>query len=64
MDAITLFIFMASAAAAVALATGVSSMAHGGTSDQLHSHQLMFQRVGWQALAVLLVLLAMLSQIG
>lgn len=63
MDPMTLFIFAAAAAAAVALFNGISSMAHGGASDQLHSHELMFYRVGWQALAVLLLLLAMLSRL-
>ena len=62
MNAMTLFVFFAAAAVAVTLATGVASMAHGGASDQLHAHELMFKRVGWQALAVAFVLLAMLSQ--
>ena len=61
MDAMTMFVFAAAGAAAVAFTRGVASMAHGGESDQLHSHELMFQRVGWQGLAVLLLLLALLA---
>jgi hypothetical protein len=57
----TVFIMVAAAAAAIALYNGVVSMAHGGESDRLHSHEHMFMRTGWQALAVLLVFLAMLS---
>jgi len=38
--------------------TGVWSMAHGGEFDKKHSTQLMFARVGMQALAVLLLLFA------
>jgi hypothetical protein len=63
MNAMTLLIFFAAAAVVVSLAAGVTSMAHGGSSDQLHAHELMFQRVGWQAIAVAFVLLAMLSQL-
>jgi hypothetical protein len=63
MNAMTLLVFIAAAAVVVSLASGLTSMAHGGPSDQLHAHEHMFQRVGWQALAVALVLLAMLSQL-
>ena len=38
--------------------TGVWSMAHGGEFDKKHSTQLMFARVGMQALTVLLLLFA------
>ena len=38
--------------------TGVWSMAHGGEFDQKHSTQLMFARVGMQALTVFLLLFA------
>jgi hypothetical protein len=37
-------------------------MAHGGVSDQARSHLLMFQRVGWQALTVAILLGILLSQ--
>ena len=64
MDALTVFILVAAALAAASLFNGVSSMAHGGIADKLHSHEHMFHRVGWQALAIVLLLLAMLSQIA
>jgi len=41
------------------IGTGVWSMAHGGEFDQKHSTQLMFARVGMQAVTFLLLLLAM-----
>jgi hypothetical protein len=47
--------------AALALFNGIVSMAHGGEADQRASHRLMFKRVGWQALAVLAVALALLG---
>ena len=61
MDAMTMFVLVAAALAAVSFYRGMASMAHGGDADLLHSHELMFQRVGWQALAVLLLLLALLA---
>jgi hypothetical protein len=61
MNAMTLFIFAAAAMAVYSLFSGVSSMAHGGESDALHSHEIMFRRTAWQGLAVLLVLLALLT---
>jgi hypothetical protein len=47
--------------AAVSLFQGVASMAHGGVEDQRTSHLMMFKRVGWQALALLFILFALLS---
>lgn len=38
---------------------GIWSMAHGGESDQKHSTQFMFARVGMQGITFLLLLLAM-----
>jgi hypothetical protein len=61
MDAMTFLVFAAAAMAVVALFNGVVSMAHGGESDQIHSHELMFRRTAWQGLAVLLMMLAMLG---
>jgi len=52
------------AMAALALFSGVVSMAHGGVEDQRTSHLHMFKRVGWQGLAVLFVLLGLLSQLA
>ena len=58
MNAITVFVLVAAALAALSFARGVESMAHGGEADQAHSTGLMFQRVAWQALAVAILLLA------
>ena len=61
MNLITLFVMIAAGLAALSLLQGVVSMAHGGAADQLHSHEHMFRRTGFQALAVAFVLLAMLA---
>lgn len=63
MDVLTLFVLVAALLTAVALFNGVSSMAHGGDLDAHQSHWLMFRRIGWQALAVLLLMLALLGQL-
>jgi hypothetical protein len=64
MDALTTLVFVGVALTVIALLRGIASMAHGGIEDQQASHRLMFQRVGWQALTVaLLVLLGVLSQL-
>jgi len=60
MDALTMIVLLGVLATVWALLRGISSMAHGGDSDLKHSHQLMFQRVGLQALTVLLVIMAVL----
>lgn len=54
----TLTIF-ALIATIVALGWGIGSMAHGGSYDVKHSHQLMGARVGFQALAILLMVIAL-----
>jgi hypothetical protein len=47
-----------------AFVRGIASMAHGGVEDEKASHRLMFQRVGWQALTVLLlIVLGVLTQL-
>jgi hypothetical protein len=61
MDLMTVLIFAAAAMAVVSLAGGIASMAHGGDSDALHSHELMFRRTAWQGLAVVLLMLALLT---
>ncbi len=40
------------------IGTGIWSMAHGGEFDQKHSTQLMFARVGMQAITLLLLFFA------
>ena len=60
---ITTFIMAGLLATVLALATGIYSMAHGGEHDQVHSHRLMFARVGLQGVTVLFLLLALLSNV-
>ena len=45
------------------LAWGVSSMAQGGSYDREHSEKLMFTRVGVQALAFALIVIALILTI-
>ena len=59
MDAFTLLVMLGVLATVVVLFTGIGSMAEGGEFDDRHSHQLMFARVGFQALTLLLVLMAL-----
>jgi len=61
MDAMTVFVFIAGAMVAISLYQGIVSMAHGGEGDQQRSHWLMLRRVGWQAAALVLILLALLA---
>jgi hypothetical protein len=61
MDPLKLLAVVGLGLAALALFNGIVSMAHGGEADQRASHGLMFKRVGWQALAVLAVALALLG---
>lgn len=61
MSLITAFVMTAALFAAISLFQGVSSMAHGGREDRHASHWLMFKRVGWQALALFFMLMALLS---
>lgn len=63
MSLITAFVMTAALFAAISLVQGVASMAHGGEDDQHASHWIMFKRVGWQALALLFILMALLSGI-
>jgi hypothetical protein len=59
MKMLTILIVLAALATAAALVSGVASMAHGGKFDQRHSHEFMFARVGFQALAFVLLLAAL-----
>jgi hypothetical protein len=61
MDPLVVFAVIGLGLAALALFNGIVSMAHGGEADQRASHWLMFRRVGWQALAALVVGLALLG---
>ena len=61
MDAMGLLVALAAVGVAVALFNGLLSMAYGGEADQRESHRHMFKRVGWQALAIALVLVALVA---
>jgi hypothetical protein len=61
MTLITAFVMVAALFAVISLFQGVASMVHGGVEDQRASHWIMFKRVGWQALALLFILFALLS---
>jgi len=61
MDAMGLLVALAAVGVAVALFNGLLSMAYGGEADQRESHRHMFKRVGWQALAIALVLVALIA---
>lgn len=63
MSALTVFALVAALLAAVALFNGLVSMAHGGDADQETSHWLMLKRVGWQGLALLFIVLALLAHL-
>ena len=60
MDFMTLVVIVALVATVVVLFTGLSSMVKGGEYDRQHSGQLMFARVGFQAVAIILIVLAAL----
>jgi len=62
MNTMTVLVVAGMVVTILALIQGIASMAHGGASDQAHSHILMFRRVGWQALTVLILLLILLNQ--
>lgn len=64
MSIITVFVFVAALLAALSLFNGIVSMAHGGAADQRDSHWLMLRRVGWQGLALLFILLALLANLS
>jgi len=59
MDALTIVVMLAMLATVFVLFTGIGSMVRGGDYDYRHSHELMFTRVGLQALTVLLLVLAL-----
>jgi len=63
MNAITLFALVGAFLTALTLFGGISSMAQGGENDHRHSHLLMFKRVGWQALTVFFIFMAMFAHL-
>ncbi len=58
MGSFTIPVIIVLIATFVALFIGIFSMARGGTFDRQHSVQLMFTRVGFQAAAIILVIVA------
>ena len=55
MNILTLVVIVALLAVVATLAWGLGSMAHGGSYDREHSEQIMFTRVGIQAVAFALI---------
>lgn len=60
MAVLNTLIVIALIATIVVLASGVISMAHGEAYDLKHSGQFMSARIGFQALAIVLVVVALL----
>ena len=58
MDVVNFLIIAALLATVVVLGLGLRSMARGGTYDREHAEKFMWERVGLQALVVLLLLAA------
>ncbi len=57
----TLFVILAFAAVVAAMILGITSMARGGEFDRTHSTRYMAMRVGAQAAALVLIVLALLA---
>jgi len=60
MSILTLIVVVATILTVAALASGIWSMAHGGRYDLEHSERFMWARVGFQAMAVLAIVLLLL----
>ena len=58
MSLLTLAVVLALIATIATLAWGLGSMAKGGVYDEKHSEQLMFTRIGIQAFAFVMLLIA------
>ena len=58
MNILSVLIVLALLLTIVVLGTGIWSMAHGGEFDRKHSTELMFARVGMQAVTLLLLFFA------
>ena len=59
MNVLSVVIIIALLLTIVVLVTGLWSMAHGGEFDRRHSTQLMFARIGMQAITLALLFVAM-----
>lgn len=60
MNLLTLLVILSLVGVVAALIWGVGSMAHGGRYDREHSEQIMFTRIGVQALAFILIVIAVI----
>jgi Hypoxia induced protein conserved region len=60
MDSFTIPVMIALFATVVILFAGIVSMVRGGEFDQRHSVQLMYTRVSFQAVAIILIIVAVL----
>ena len=60
MDSLTILVMVAMAATAVVLFAGLASMIRGGEYDREHSVRLLFTRVGYQAIAIIPLIVAAL----
>ena len=58
MSLLTITVVLALLATMTTLAWGLGSMAKGGSYDEKHSEQLMFTRIGIQAFAFVMLLIA------
>jgi hypoxia induced protein len=58
MDPLTIVIILALIGTAVAMALGLLAMSSGGATDRQFSTSLMWTRVGFQALTLLLLIIA------
>lgn len=63
MDALTILVMLGALATVIVLLRGVGTMTEGGEFESLHSQQLMFARVGVQAITVLFILVALLAHL-
>lgn len=63
MEFLTVLIIMALVATLISLGWGVASMAQGGSYDAKHSAQLMNARVGFQFVAVALLLIVLVLSV-
>ena len=59
MNLLTIVILISLVLTVIVMAAGIGSMAQGGEYDEKHGTQLMFARVGMQAVTLLLLLFAM-----
>ena len=63
MTIFTVLAVLALVATLVSLGWGVGSMAHGGEYDARHSNQLMWARLGFQGLALVLIVAAVVASL-